>query len=98
MGCAEVKGQRIQTAVESQTDTSHWDDTVKNITELSSNQVCAATPTDPDHRFILLSFKWISFSIFKNKILMLAVQSLLRFVDIMQYHISVDHYLSLGES
>ncbi|XP_048025836.1 radial spoke head 10 homolog B isoform X3 [Megalobrama amblycephala] len=38
LGCAEVKGQRIQTDVESQTDTSHWDDTVKNITELSSNQ------------------------------------------------------------
>ncbi|XP_051770254.1 radial spoke head 10 homolog B isoform X4 [Ctenopharyngodon idella] len=42
LGCAEVKGQRIQTDVESQTDTSHWDDTVKNITELSSNQAVSS--------------------------------------------------------
>ncbi|KAK7122838.1 hypothetical protein R3I94_019823 [Phoxinus phoxinus] len=37
LGCAEVKGQRIQTD-ESQTDTSHWDDTTQNITEPSSLQ------------------------------------------------------------
>ncbi|XDV44656.1 hypothetical protein PO909_012905 [Leuciscus waleckii] len=36
LGCAEVKGQKIQTDVESQTDTSHWDDTTQNITEPSS--------------------------------------------------------------
>ncbi|CAM4608507.1 unnamed protein product [Leuciscus chuanchicus] len=40
LGCAEVKGQRIQTDVESQTDdTSHWDDTTQNITKPSSLQV-----------------------------------------------------------
>ncbi|XP_056109020.1 radial spoke head 10 homolog B [Rhinichthys klamathensis goyatoka] len=38
LGCAEVKGQRIQTDVESQTDTSLWDDTTQNITEPSSLQ------------------------------------------------------------
>ncbi|XP_077057278.1 radial spoke head 10 homolog B isoform X2 [Siphateles boraxobius] len=38
LGCAEVKGQRIQTDVESQTDTSHWDDTTQNITEPNSLQ------------------------------------------------------------
>ncbi|XP_067286158.1 radial spoke head 10 homolog B isoform X2 [Pseudorasbora parva] len=36
LGCAEVKGQIIQTDVQSQTDTSHWDDTALNITEWSS--------------------------------------------------------------
>lgn len=38
LGCAEVKGQIIQTDVQSQTDTSHWDDTAQNITEQSSLQ------------------------------------------------------------
>uniref|UniRef100_A0A671MUG7 Radial spoke head 10 homolog B n=1 Tax=Sinocyclocheilus anshuiensis TaxID=1608454 RepID=A0A671MUG7_9TELE len=39
LGCAEVKGQRIQTDVESQTDTNHQEDTVP-----SSLQVCAVSP------------------------------------------------------
>lgn len=38
LGCAEVKGQRIQTDVESQIDTNHQD------TVLSSLQVCAVCP------------------------------------------------------
>lgn len=51
LGCAEVKGQRIQTDVESQTDTSQWDDTTQNITEPSSLQVCAASLTVSDQWF-----------------------------------------------